>query len=182
MKSHNYATLTRFGMACALLAAALPALAQNSVSTHVASTCTLDEDSVTKYEFNNGELRFRGTETGVITARCNVVNPLDNGQDPSWGVLETVYRDPDGAGVNLVTVTLRRVSNAGVTATVPGATFSSNLFGGAAGVQMRGVNFAHGFNFFSNAYYLEIKLMRSAATSQDNPAVFLARLAVPGPF
>jgi hypothetical protein len=175
-------TFARIRVACALLALALPAAAQNTVSTHVASTCTVDEDSTAKYEFTGGELRFRGAETGAITVRCNVVDQRDDGQDPRWGVLEVVYRDPDGAGANQVTATLKRVGNTGVTSTVAGALFNSNSFAGAAGVQMRQANFAHAFNFFSNAYYIEIKLARSAATTQDNPAVFLARLAVPGPF
>jgi len=179
--SHSQ-TFTCIRAACAMLALALTASAQNSVSTHVPSACTVDEDSTAKYEFNGGELRFRGAETGIITVRCNVVNLRDDGQDPRWGVLEVVYRDPDGAGANQVTATLKRVSNSGVTSTVPGALFVSNAFAGAAGVQMRQANFAHAFNFFSNAYFIEIKLIRNAATSQDNPAIYLSRLMVQGPF
>ena len=183
MKTKTFrGTLGQLVVAGALLGFTFPAAAQNSISTHVASTCTVDEDSTAIHQFTGGELGFRAGSTGAITARCNVVNPRDDGQNPQWGVLEVVYRDPDGAGANQVVATLKRVSNSGVTTTVPGVIFNSNNFAGAIGVQMRSVNFVHGFNFLSYAYYIELRIVRSSATSQDNPAAFLARLTVPGPF
>jgi hypothetical protein len=164
---------------CAFAAALegpLRAQIPNSISTHVAATCTVDEDSVSKYQTLGPELRFRGVETGVVTARCNVTNPRDDGQNPQWGVMEVAFRDPDGPGRNRVQVWLKRVTNNGGIATL--ASFDSNVSVPPLGR----INFAHPFNFLGNAYYLEVKITRNGVTSFDNPSLILVRLTVPGPF
>ena len=88
-----------------------PAMARAQVWTHAASSCTVDEDSTSKHEFSASRFRFKGTNTGTITARCNVVN-LNGAQNPTWSRLEVAYQDPDGNSTNSqAVVVLWRASN-----------------------------------------------------------------------
>jgi hypothetical protein len=160
----------------ALLAPA--AQAAEPVWTHVAGACVIDKNSVAHASVLESELRFDAGQVGEIVARCNVVNPKDDGSGPIWRALEVVYRDPDGNLLpNQVGVILKRVNNAGANFVV--AAFDSNVFAGGAAPVMNSVLVAHVFNFSQNAYWVEIRIKRSALptpNAANNPAVFLVRL------
>ena len=171
-------TETKIGIVFSLILSMmvfLPAAARSGgVWTHVASSCAIDESSDTKYAVNGAELGYNSTSTGYIYARCNVVNP--DGGASFWNALDVVYRDPDGTATsNQVYVVLYRVSNStGGRSTI--ATFNSNGFAGSSTAQHRESLFTHTFNWVSYAYYVEIRLYRSATGSTNNPAAFIVRL------
>ena len=158
-----------------LLLSSTTALAQ-SVWTHAAAACAIDEDSSSKHEFLGGRMRLKGTNTGTIVARCNVANPLDNGGNPGWqwASLEVVYADPDGRGLNnQVVATLYKVhnSNGGVS---EAGKFDSNNFDTNNNLEPKRVLINHPFDFYSYAYYVEIQVKRSNST--DTPSVSIVRL------
>jgi hypothetical protein len=156
-----------------LVMALLPAAASAQVWTHAASSCTPDEGSATKVIFSSGRAQFRTGETGDIYLRCNVTNPRDNGQNPNWSVLQAGYFNEPNAYVQ---AHLKRVDNSGATytiATVDGLTLP------AASGELRSASFSHFFNFFANAYYVELRLRRTAP--DQTVWVCLTRLSYPGP-
>lgn len=162
-----------------LLLCPSPVTAQNSVWTWVGSAAVPDESSLDKYEAIGGQFRHKGTNTGSIYARCNVINPRDDGQDPDWGLLEAVFRDPTGTG-NQVKIQLIRVSNStGGTYTI--ATLDSNKFTASDDFQTKSIPFNYNFNFFSYAYYVLITVTRTSSGAGNNPACAIVRLTVPGP-
>jgi hypothetical protein len=157
--------------AAALLAPAVQAA--EPVWTHVAGACVIDKNSAAVAAVAESELRFEAGQIGEIVARCNVVNPKDDGSNPLWRNLEVVYRDPDGVLLqHQARVVLKRVTNGGANFVV--ASFDSNAFAGGAAPVMNSVPFAHVFNFAQNAYWVEIRIKRGAAVG--NAAVFLVRL------
>jgi hypothetical protein len=148
------------------------------VWTHVASACAVDEEFPGKYAFSSSDFTFKGNEIshlGVlpIVVRCNIVNPLDEG-NPNWDTLIVGYRDPDGTADNhRVTVRLRRLARpTGTTSTI--ATFTSN----SSSVTTRtenSVGFSHAWDFLKNEYYVEIELIRKNTTAR--PLAYMVRLA-----
>ena len=156
-----------------------PAMARAQVWTHAASSCTVDEDSTSKHEFSASRLRFKGTNTGTITARCNVVN-LNGSQNPTWNLLEVVYQDPDGNSTNSqAVVVLWRASNS-TGGVFELARFTSDPFGVNNNNGPQSVGFNHSFNFMSYAYFVTIEVKRSSSAS--SPDVSLVRLTHQGPF
>jgi hypothetical protein len=156
-----------------------PAVARAQIWTHAASSCAVDEDSASIYEVNAARLRFKGSNTGTMTARCNVVN-LNGSRNPAWDLLEVVYQDPDGnTTANQVTAVLYKVHNStgGISEI---ARFDSNNFGVNVNTGPQSVAFSHTFNFVSYAYYVEIKVKRTS--SSRIPDVSLVRLTQQGPF
>lgn len=113
MNSHNMkARVVTFAAAFGLCALAPQVQAADREWTAVASTCTPDEDSSGKYEFDFGRARFRGASSGDIGFRCNVTDPGDSSihTNPSWARMDVTYDDPDGFFSNYqVYVELRRV-------------------------------------------------------------------------
>jgi len=150
--------------------------------THVASACSVDEANLSKYSFNFADFGFKSgavSDVGAfgfalpITARCNVVNPLDSG-NPSWNTLIVGYRDPDGPGIKYqVIVRLRRLSRfTGGVSTV--ATYNSNL----VPLTARGEGFVQfsstSFDFLKNEYFVEINVSRTDTNA--DPVVYMVRL------
>jgi hypothetical protein len=164
--------------------------------THVASACTPDDDSI-DYQLGGAGVSFPGSVTGEITLRCNITNVMD--PDLPWGILEVVYRDPDGSGTaNQVKVTLHQVGLDGtaestitridpvtrrpVSISDPSllTTFDSNTAASAtSSTQVHTVGVNHTFNFAENAYYVKIKVKRNEG-STTNPAAFVVRLYAQG--
>jgi hypothetical protein len=146
-----------------------------SLWTHVASACAVDNGSAAQYDANAA--RFK-VATGValpatVVARCNVTNPQDNGLDLNWNWLEVAYRDPDGTGTgSQVRALLYRVSNAtgGISLL---ATFDSNAFA-AVGDNTAGVLVGGTLDFLHYAYYVEIQVKRSDVA--NDPTVSIVRL------
>jgi hypothetical protein len=148
---------------CFLLFGGSSAHAADGEWTTVAAACVPDEDSVGLYQFEQARFEFSGASTGQIVARCNITDPADLlGDNPSWGLMDVTYNDPDGFfNSSRVRVQLRRVhETTGASTTI--ATFDSNLFG--IGQQLKTLNFNHAFNFVDYAYYLTIILDRTDAT------------------
>ena len=49
--------------------------------THAASACALDPASVPRADIQAARLQLKRGRTGTVMARCNVTNPLDDGQE-----------------------------------------------------------------------------------------------------
>lgn len=176
-----------------LFCASTAAHAVNGEWTVVVSTCTPDEDSAGRYEFETSAFQFKGTNVGTITARCNVTDPDDyvppeggatGVSDPVWNRIEVTYFDPDGnlLGVGArATVSLRGVDkNTGEEYLVK--TFNSDTYN-TVGIRLRetSIPVAHHFNFVRYAYYVALQLTRTVG---DSPKLFRVRLyrapVVPG--
>lgn len=82
-----------------LLFLALPASAQFWGAA--GSTGIVDESSATLYEFHNGTLRFKSTETGTIVARYPIGSTAV--ENPDFNTLVTTYGGP-GVSVKLVNI------------------------------------------------------------------------------
>jgi hypothetical protein len=141
--------------------------AQTSRWVTVASACVPDESATGKFEFEFGRVMFLGANTGEIGFRCNVTNPLDNGGNPGWNVIEISYEDTDGFfTASEVVVTLRRVDKVtGLSFQL--ASFSSN--GAGLGQQLKTQSFNHNFNFTNNGYYIGFSLKRT--NNMQNPKI-----------
>jgi len=148
---------------------------EGTVWTHVASACAVDEASDTRYDANLSSLQHRGTETGEILARCNVVNPEQfDMASSSAHSLQVNFQDPDGAeNAYRVLVRLNRASNAGPTQVL--ATFDSNAPEIPVGPTEGFANFDHHFDFVSNAYYVTLRVIRS--NTAQRPLVWNVRIA-----
>ena len=161
-----------------ILLASTTALIQSQgtggIWTQVASTCAVIQGSTDLYETAAARFRHGGENIGEIYTRCNVTNPLDDGGNPDWSLLEVVYFDQDGQSESYqVTAELVRVSNSsGGIYTL--ATFDSNDFVESLDAQTRTEDFNDNFDFSEFAYYVEIKVVRENAT--NNPAVSIVRL------
>ena len=150
------------------------------VWTHVATSCTLDEDSTALAEFTAARITFKANQTGTISARCNVTNPRDDGGDPVWTALEAAYTDPDGNGsAYSVKAILRRVSNT-TGGIMDRGTFNSNAFDDRGPIVHQVALDSGLFDFYTYAYYVQIEIRRS--NTNANPTVSLLRLLQPGPF
>jgi hypothetical protein len=177
--------------ALALLASARLVHAQCAehppIWTHTASSCAVDEESLTKYQFNNADFSFKGTETSdntpsipsvpvPIIVRCNVVNPLDSSVNPQWNRLLIGYQDPDGTGTgSRVRALLRRVNRqTGGTATL--ATFDSNSIAATTRREASAAVSPVTFDFRSYEYFVQIELTRRFTGLGSNPLAFKARL------
>ena len=142
-----------------LAAAAVLGLAASSahaIWTHAVSACVVDDDDVAEYAAGTTILVHRAGVTGNIVTRCNVVD-VDFG--PGSTSLQLVYVDPDGpATAYSVTARLRSIANTGASTTI--ATVSSNAGPASAAQQLRSVGFNHVFDFYNNAYIVEVIVTR----------------------
>jgi hypothetical protein len=152
----------------------------SAVWTAVGSTFVPDEGSIVVYEANAGRFRHKGSHTEDIYGRCNVTNPLDNGQSPGWNAMEVVYFLQDST--SQVTVQLIWVSNetGGVNTIV---TFDSAAFGvhtahpEASRVELVDIPLSGNvFDFWRYAYYVQIKVRRGSTADGNRPAVAVVRL------
>ncbi len=143
-----------------------------SIWTHVGSAFVADESSFGKYEAIGSRFRHKGSNTGEIIGRCNVMDPQDDGSNPHWNGLEVVYlREIDG---DRVIAELVQVSNeTGGSSTV--TTFDSNDFGTSRNEQRWSVDFHHNFDFASSAYYIQIRVNRDSSKA-GHPCVCIVRL------
>ncbi len=150
--------------------------------THVGAAAAIDDPHRHKYNTTGGHLKFKGNYTGWIYARCNVTNPLDNG-NPDWNSIEVVFRDQDGAGSKYqVVATLYRVSpTSGAVRWI--AKFDSNAAGASAATDSTQRSHAYfrttssGFeslNFSYFAYYVALAIYR--ADTDKNPRIYSVRL------
>ena len=148
----------------------------SSIWTHVGSACVADERSAGKYEASAARFRHKGSNTGSITARCNVTNPLDNGGNPNWDLLEVVYFKQ--VETSRVIVQLVRVSNStgGVYTIETFDTDDPSYDNTSPTAQTRNKFFDYTFDFEKFAYFIEIKVRRESNTEEDIPAVSIVRL------
>ena len=146
-----------------------------SIWTHVASACVVDDRSATQYEITAARFKVKNGTTlpAIVVARCNVTNPQDSGLDPYWNYLEVAYRDPDGTATgSQAKASLYRVSNATGGISLLQA-FDSNAF--AANTDTKnGIWFFEPLDFSRYAYFVEIQVKRSSTAS--DPTVSIVRL------
>ncbi|MCI0417135.1 hypothetical protein L0222_30560 [bacterium] len=147
--------------------------------THTASSCAIDEDSLPLYRFQTAvgpgsDFTFRAgqTSTSPIIARCNVVNPLDQG-NPAWNAIILGYQDPDGIGTNhSVRAKLFSVSRPTGSTTLI-AFVNSNTSGNTGRTELA-IKFSHSFDFLNNEYFVQIELIRK--NQNAGPVAFMVRL------
>lgn len=156
------------------------------VWTGIGSTFVPDEVSAKRYDAIDAQFRHKGSNINFVIGRCNVTNPMDDGSnpDPELFLLEVVYMAPPGVyffgrpplqlDKYTVRVKLVQVSNVsgGLTSVV--ATFASEGFPKDANFQTQSVSFVHTFDFYSNAYFVEISIFRK--DTLGSPAVAIVRL------
>ena len=151
--------------------------------THTAAACTVDEGSATKHEFSGARFRFKpdGQSIGDIYARCNIVNPRDDGSIPGWNTLQVVYSDERLSG-NYVRALLYKVHNhnGGVSLVVAeDQTFSSLNFGAKPDGGLEAIGFTHSFDFYNYSYFVMLHVHRE--DSRYNPSISAVRLWAPPP-
>lgn len=144
--------------------------------TCVGSAAVPDESSLNKYDASGGRFRFKGSNTGTITARCNVTG-FETCCEGC--LLEVVYEDPGGVPPifqkhkNTVLVKLIEVSDSGQETVL--ATFNSNEFVQGPGVRENSVILDLPYDE-SKAHYVEINVFRTGPLLNNNPGVLLVRL------
>ena len=164
MTKNKHAFLTV--LAGALLS--LPMAHAQTWST-VASSCSPGSDSIGRYAYSNAIFEFAGTDTGMISTRCQVNNPLESGV-PKWTTLTMGYQDPDGTfGDYEVQVLLERVRK---TTGVHQIVASNNS--STTGPTTAKTTFNHTFNFTDYVYYVGLRVSRNDAVW--NPDVWFASL------
>jgi len=140
----------------------------------IGSTCQPGTDSIGLYTYGNGgtTFQFEPGDTGTISARCQVNNPLDKGQ-PTWTTLGAGYVDPDGEGGDYeVQVRLLEASRStGNSAII--ATYDSDQHA-VSGPTFKTAPINHVFNFAKFAYFVTIVVRRD--DDNANPGVFYASL------
>jgi len=150
---------------------ALPMAHAQTWST-IASSCSPGSDSIGRYAYSNGIFEFADSDTGMISTRCQVNNPLDSGV-PKWTTLTMGYQDPDGTFTDYeVQVFLERVrKTTGIHAVV--AALDSNNHSNT-GPNTAKTTFSHTFDFTNYVYYVGIRVNRNDAAA--NPTVWFASL------
>jgi hypothetical protein len=147
----------------------LPGTAQAQVWTHVAAACTPDEVSIAKFDASAARFRHKGTNTGKIYARCNDVNPVDAGTQPSWNVLEFVFKD-NGTGERVL-AELYRVSNSSGGITLIGTVDSDDYAGSASAQTQWELLTSTVFDFYKYAYYVLITVDRTGTATLPDAAI-----------
>ncbi len=151
----------------ALLAAPGSAVAQ--VWTHVAAACTVDEASTAKFDASGARFRHKGSNTGKIYARCNVVNPVDAGTKPSWNAMELVFKD-NGDGERVL-AELYRVSNSSGGIYLIGSV-DSNSFPASVNEQTEWeLLTSTNFDFYKYAYYVLLTVDRTGTATLPDAAI-----------
>jgi hypothetical protein len=153
-----------FGGAGLLTAPSQPARASHlteGIWANAVNACAIDEVDLGEYAFGPRGLNHKAGIVGPIVARCNVENlPIHPPFDAP--VLHLIYRDQDGAGAgSRVVAKLMMLTNSGAIATI--ATVDSNSIpcpAGSPSFQSCSAQFSHDFNFDSNAYYVEVTVIR----------------------
>jgi len=138
----------------------------------IASSCSPGSDSIGRYAYSNATFEFAGTDTGMISTRCQVNNPLDSGV-PKWTTLTMGYQDPDGTfGDYEVQVLLERVRKTTGFHQIVAAVDSNNS--SITGPNTAKTTFNHTFNFTDYVYYVGVRVSRNDAVWI--PSVWFASL------
>jgi hypothetical protein len=147
-------------------------VAQAQTWSTVASTCEPGSNSIGLYAYSNGSYEFASGETGTISTRCQLNNPLDTGV-PAWKTLTAGFQDPDGRGGDYeVQVSLERVAKGTGIHTII-VTLDSNSYT-TTGATSKSISFTHTFDFTDYAYYVLLNVSRD--DSDASPSVWFASL------
>lgn len=146
--------------------------------THTANACAIDRFSLNFYEIGHHDLRFKkdviSPVGGQVSARCNVLNPLDQG-NPNWNTLILGYQDPDGAGTNTsVCALLARIERPTNDIKGPIAQVCSDSINDPSKREIV-VNFSYNWDFLNNEYFIYLYLTRKTK-SGNGPIAFMVRL------
>jgi hypothetical protein len=157
-----------------LIAGALLSLqvAQAQTWSTAGSTCEPGSDSLGLYVYSNGSFEFATGETGQISTRCLVNNPLDAGA-VKWTTLTMGYQDPDGRGGDYeVQASLQRVHKASgahdVIVTIDSDSYTTTS------ATSKSVTFTHTFDFTNYSYWVALRVNRN--DSVFSPSVWFASL------
>jgi hypothetical protein len=156
----------------ALFLAALPLAAQTGTWTAVGSTGVIDESSTGVYAFGTTNLTYNGsTLLTPIIARYNVTNTYGGGlsDTPGWQRLEMGYLDTNTA--TSLRAELYQVDPCTGAQTLLCAVLSVD----ASAPTCRVCGFNPVVNFGTNLYYVQVTLLRQAATAQA-PQLFTLRI------
>lgn len=160
------------GIAAGLAALAAPATAQAQVWTHVVAACVPDDASMAKFDASGARFRHKGSNTGPIYARCNVVNAVDAGTKPSWNAMELVFKD--NGDNDHVRAELYRVSNSSGGISLIGSVDSNDYAGSASEQTQWELLTSTSFDFYKYAYYVLVTVDRTGtATLPDAVTVRL---------
>jgi hypothetical protein len=141
--------------------------------THAVNACAIDESDVEVANVSSNSLSHRSPRIGRLLARCNVETLPITFQPGEILELELVYTDQDGPGTAYsVSATLLRITNSGAVSTVE--TVNSNTRPGSTSFQTLTVPFIHFFDFNSNAYYVEVRILRFDVV--QTPAAAIVRI------
>lgn len=152
----------------ALLLAA-PGTAVAQVWTHVAAACSVDDVSMAKFDASGARFRHKGSSTGKIYTRCNVVNPMDAGTNPGWNAIELVFKD-NGAGERVL-AELYRVSNTSGGIGLIGSVDSDSYPGSASEQTQWNLLLSTSFDFYKYAYYVMLTVERSGTATLPDAAI-----------
>ncbi|HKF04922.1 MAG TPA: hypothetical protein VKB49_21570 [Candidatus Sulfotelmatobacter sp.] len=138
----------------------------------IATSCSPGSDSIGRYAYSNGTFEFSGSNTGMISTRCQINNPLQSGV-PKWNTLSMGYQDPDTTFTDYeVQVFLERVrKTTGAHQVI--ASVDSNQYS-ISGPNIGKTPFNHTFNFTDYVYYVGIRVNRNDSVA--NPTVWFASL------
>ena len=138
------------------------------------SGCAVDDGFARKYAVLSNRVQHKAGYVGAIIARCNIENlPLVTPGIGEAGILELTFRDPDGpGGAYVVIAQLKQLANHGKVTTL--ATVTSETSVVSWGFQTRSTEFTHHFDFRSNAYFVEVIILRNDA--EQIPAASIVRL------
>ncbi|HTQ53162.1 MAG TPA: hypothetical protein VMI94_01810 [Bryobacteraceae bacterium] len=150
---------------------ASPAVQAQTWST-IGSSCQPGSASIGLYSYSDATFQFASGETGQISTRCQVNDPLDSGV-PAWKTLTVGYVDPDGTQGNYeVQAKLLRVAKGtGVETTI--VIFDSDAHTQKVATS-KSVTFTHTFDFTNYSYFVSLVVNRG--DSSANPGVWFASL------
>jgi hypothetical protein len=124
----------------------------------VSVACVPDDTTTTPGRYNattNGVIRFQGDAIDDLWFWCNVLSPLDTGnENPTWNAMCVTFKHSGADGFVEVKLIRKRKDN-GATRTV--ATFTSS---DGSGVREESAEVSRKFNFTTYAYFVRIQLHR----------------------
>jgi hypothetical protein len=166
--------LKRMTGLCALLTALVFAPGVAHADGHwsaMAATCRPDDgDLVPPFKFRfdiDGSTSFATGQSGIFTLRCDIVNPRDDGSDPTdWLTADITYQDSSTVLGEKVIVDLIEVDGWGTTTNVETLLDSENLAATSKWTEV-----AHRitttFYFGLYNYYVSIALYRTGTTAKE---------------
>jgi hypothetical protein len=161
-----------FGAALLAVSVLLPGAAQaNSRWSATPATCMPDENDLVaplKFKFDvDGSATFASGMSGIVTLRCNITNPQDDGTNPTgWTSAYVVYQDSSTTPNEHVRVVLHQVEKYTGTDTTE-EVWNSDDYDGFPSWVAGNQGISTIFDFSVNTYYVTIYLRRTSTTATE---------------